>query len=129
MQSALSEFDLYLLAEGTHYRAYEKLGAHLAERDGRRGVHFAVWAPNAKLVSVIGDFNDWNPAAAIMRPSSAGVWEGFVPDIGQGAIYKYHIESRYQRLQGRQGRSLRVRRGDSPAHGLARVGSRKLLVA
>jgi 1,4-alpha-glucan branching enzyme len=95
VQSALSEFDLYLIGEGTHYRAYEKLGAHLTERDGRRGVHFAVWAPNAKLVSVIGDFNDWNPQANSMRPSPAGVWEGFVSDIGQGAIYKYHIESRY----------------------------------
>jgi len=95
VESALSEFDLYLLVEGTHYRAYEKLGAHLTEKDGRRGVHFAVWAPNAKLVSVIGEFNDWNPQANSMRPSSAGVWEGFVPDIGQGATYKYHIESRY----------------------------------
>jgi 1,4-alpha-glucan branching enzyme len=95
VQSALSEFDLYLIGEGTHYRAYEKLGAHLTEREGRRGVHFAVWAPNAKLVSVVGDFNDWNPQANSMRPSPAGVWEGFVPEIGQGAIYKYHIESRY----------------------------------
>jgi 1,4-alpha-glucan branching enzyme len=93
-ESALSEFDLYLLVEGTHYRAYEKLGAHLTQRDGRWGVHFAVWAPNAKLVSVIGDFNDWNPQANSMRPSSGGVWEAFVPDVGQGAVYKYHIESR-----------------------------------
>ena len=94
MQSAISEFDLYLLAEGTHYRAYEKLGAHLTEKDGKRGVQFAVWAPNAKRVSIIGDFNNWNPAAAIMRPTAAGIWEGFVPDIGQGATYKYHVESR-----------------------------------
>ena len=94
MQSAISEFDLYLLAEGTHYRAYEKLGAHLTEKDGKRGVQFAVWAPNAKRVSIIGDFNNWNPAAAIMRPTTAGIWEGFVPDIGQGAAYKYHVESR-----------------------------------
>ena len=94
MQSAISEFDLYLLAEGTHYRAYEKLGAHLTEKDGVRGVQFAVWAPNAKRVSIIGDFNNWNPAAAIMRPTTAGIWEGFVPDIGQRATYKYHVESR-----------------------------------
>jgi 1,4-alpha-glucan branching enzyme len=94
LQSTLTEFDLYLLAEGTHSRAYEKLGAHLAEKDGRPGVHFAVWAPNAKLVSVIGDFNDWNPAATVMHSSSVGVWESFVPDIGHGAIYKYHVESR-----------------------------------
>jgi 1,4-alpha-glucan branching enzyme len=93
-QPALSEFDLYLLAEGTHNRAYEKLGAHLSERDGNRGVRFAVWAPNAECVSVIGDFNHWNSATDILRPSSAGVWEGFVPNIGSGAVYKYHIESR-----------------------------------
>ena len=96
MQSAISEFDLYLLAEGTHYRAYEKLGAHITEKDGKRGVQFAVWAPNARRVSIIGDFNSWNPNAAIMRPSTAGIWEGLVPGIGQGASYKYHIESRYR---------------------------------
>ncbi len=96
MQSAISEFDLYLLAEGTHYRAYEKLGAHLTEKGGKRGVQFAVWAPNAKRVSIIGDFNNWNPITAVMQPSTAGIWEGFVPDIAQGASYKYHIESRYR---------------------------------
>jgi 1,4-alpha-glucan branching enzyme len=96
LQSAISEFDLYLLAEGTHYRAYEKLGAHLTGKDGKRGVQFAVWAPNAKRVSIIGDFNNWNPNAAIMSSSTAGIWEGFVPDIDQGASYKYHIESRYR---------------------------------
>jgi 1,4-alpha-glucan branching enzyme len=96
LQSTISEFDLYLLAEGTHYRAYEKLGAHLTEKDAKRGVQFAVWAPNAKRVSIIGDFNNWNPNAAIMQPSTAGIWEGFVPDIAQGASYKYHIESRYR---------------------------------
>ena len=96
MQPTISEFDLYLLAEGTHYRAYEKLGAHFAEKDGKRGVQFAVWAPNAKRVSIIGDFNNWNPNTAVMLPSTAGIWEGFVPDIVQGASYKYHIESRYR---------------------------------
>ncbi len=96
MQSTISEFDLYLLAEGTHYRAYEKLGAHIAEKDSKRGVQFAVWAPNAKSVSIIGDFNNWNPHTVPMRPSTAGIWEGFVPNIAQGASYKYHIESRYR---------------------------------
>ena len=96
-QPTLSEFDLYLLAEGTHTRAYEKLGAHRSERNGRRGVQFAVWAPNAEQVSIIGDFNQWNSALDMMRPSPAGVWEGFVPDIGPGAVYKYHIVSRDRR--------------------------------
>ena len=94
LESTLSEYDLYLLAEGTHNRAYEKLGAHMSERNGHGGVQFAVWAPNAEHVSVIGDFNDWKSSANVMRPSSAGVWEGFVPDIGPGAVYKYHVESR-----------------------------------
>jgi 1,4-alpha-glucan branching enzyme len=95
LEPTLSEFDLYLLGEGTHNPAFEKLGAHFAEREGRRGVHFAVWAPNARIVSVIGDFNQWNPVANVMRPTPAGIWEGFVPDIGQGAVYKYHVESQY----------------------------------
>ena len=99
MESTLSEFDLYLLREGTHTRAYEKLGAHLAERDSRRGVHFAVWAPNARLVSVIGDFNGWNPAPNVMLPTLAGIWESFIPDVGQGTVYKYHVESNYQNFK------------------------------
>src|SRR6516225_5360129 len=78
MPSVLSEFDRYLLAEGTFQRAYERLGAHFTERDGQRGVQFAVWAPNAKLVSVIGDFNSWNPSANPMEPRSAGLWETFI---------------------------------------------------
>jgi 1,4-alpha-glucan branching enzyme len=99
VESTLSEFDLYLLREGTHTRAYEKLGAHLAERDGRHGVHFAVWAPNARLVSVIGDFNRWNTAANVMLPNPAGIWESFIPDVGKGTVYKYHVESNYQNFK------------------------------
>src|ERR1017187_9441012 len=96
MQPALSEFDLYLLAEGTHNRAYEKLGAHLSERDGSRGVQFAVWAPNAEVVSVVGDFNKWDSTTHVMRPTSAGVWETFIPNIESGTLYKYHLISRYR---------------------------------
>ena len=96
MQSVLSEFDRYLLSEGTFHRAYERLGAHFVERDGQRGVQFAVWAPNAKLISVIGDFNKWNASANPMEPSSAGVWETFIPRLRQGDTYKYHIESTFQ---------------------------------
>ena len=97
LQSTLSDFDLYLFAEGTHSRAYEKLGAHLNERNGHLGVQFAVWAPNAERVSVIGDFNGWNTATDMMRPSSAGVWESFIPGIGPGTVYKYHVVSRDRR--------------------------------
>jgi len=92
-QSVLSEFDRYLLAEGTFHRAYQKLGAHLTERNGQPGVQFAVWAPNAKKVSVIGDFNGWDISASPMEPSASGVWETSIPHIGQGAVYKYHLES------------------------------------
>jgi 1,4-alpha-glucan branching enzyme len=88
---------MYLLEEGTNCRAYEKMGAHLGESAGRRGVHFAVWAPNAKQVSVLGDFNGWNPRSnALTSHGATGVWEGFIPDAGAGALYKYHITSQYQ---------------------------------
>jgi 1,4-alpha-glucan branching enzyme len=93
--SVLSEFDRYLLAEGTFHRAYQKLGAHVTERNGQRGVQFAVWAPNAKKVSVVGNFNNWNTSANPMEPSSSGVWETFTPHIGQAEVYKYHVESQY----------------------------------
>lgn len=86
--SWLSDYDLYLLGEGTHSRAYAKMGAHLAERSGQQGVHFAVWAPNAGQVSVIGDFNGWNPES---NPSethgTSGIWECFIKDVVSGAAY------------------------------------------
>src|SRR5215213_1217999 len=88
----LTDFDLHLLAEGTHYRTYEKLGAHLREVDGVAGVHFAVWAPNATRVSVVGDFNSWDPAPhPLTRRPEAGVWETFVPGVKEGALYKYRV--------------------------------------
>ncbi|HLI61871.1 MAG TPA: 1,4-alpha-glucan branching protein GlgB [Terriglobales bacterium] len=93
---ALTSYDLHLFNEGKHTRLYDKLGAHVAEVNGRRGTYFAVWAPNAERVSVVGDFNDWNPDAHPMIPrESSGVWDAFVPDLGQGTVYKYHIRSRY----------------------------------
>ena len=97
--TALSEFDLYLIAEGTHNRAYERLGAHVGERDGISGVQFAVWAPNAERVSVIGDFNGWDPEAGPMRAQAdTGVWETFIPGVGRGTRYKYRVASRYGRF-------------------------------
>jgi 1,4-alpha-glucan branching enzyme len=92
----LTDYDLYLFDEETHHRIYEKLGAHPGELDGERGVHFAVWAPNAEQVTVIGEFNNWDPRshALHVRPE-AGIWEGFLPRLESGALYKYHIHSRY----------------------------------
>ncbi len=94
----LTEFDLHLIGEGSHYKNYEKLGAHIMEVEGERGVHFAVWAPNAKKVSVIGDFNSWNAGTHSMYPlGQSGIWETFVPGIGQGSIYKFEIKSKTDR--------------------------------
>ncbi|HVM95641.1 MAG TPA: 1,4-alpha-glucan branching enzyme, partial [Candidatus Acidoferrales bacterium] len=91
----LSEFDLHLLGEGTHHRSWEKLGAHLTEVDGQQGTRFAVVAPNARSVSVIGDFNDWNADRhPLQRRTETGIWECFVPGVQQGALYKYAIRSR-----------------------------------
>ena len=91
----LSDYDLYLIGEGTHYLNYEKLGAHIQEVAGIRGVQFAVWAPNAKRVSVVGDFNSWDGRVHPMRNRGAsGVWELFLPELDQGALYKFEIISR-----------------------------------
>ncbi|HEV2200253.1 MAG TPA: 1,4-alpha-glucan branching protein GlgB [Bryobacteraceae bacterium] len=96
----LTDYDLFLFGEGTHLRAYEKLGAHPGEMDGVRGIHFAVWAPNAERVSVIGEHNGWDPHVHAMQPrAESGMWETFIPDIGTGALYKYHIESRQSGYQ------------------------------
>jgi 1,4-alpha-glucan branching enzyme len=90
--SLLSDFDLHLLAEGTHYRSYEKLGAQVIERHGAIATSFAVWAPNAVEVSVVGDFNGWDPKAHPMRTRGhSGIWERVVPGLGPGARYKYAV--------------------------------------
>jgi 1,4-alpha-glucan branching enzyme len=88
----LGPMDDFLIAEGTHFRLFDKLGAHVIHHEGADGVHFAVWAPNARGVNLVGDFNGWNPAAHMMRRRvDIGVWEIFIPDIGEGAAYKYRI--------------------------------------
>jgi 1,4-alpha-glucan branching enzyme len=90
--STLSDFDRLLLGEGTHYQAYEKLGAHATVLDGVAGVVFAVWAPNARRVSVVGDFNGWDGRRHPMRRHpGAGIWELFVPGLGEGSRYKFEI--------------------------------------
>jgi 1,4-alpha-glucan branching enzyme len=91
----LTDFDLHLLAEGTHYRAFEKLGAHRRTVGTTEGVHFAVWAPNADRVSVIGDFNGWDGRVNPMRLlAPAGIWEIFIPDLPDGEKYKFEIRTR-----------------------------------
>jgi len=98
--SLLTEDDLYLFNEGTHLRLYQKLGAHVLRANGVQGTYFAVWAPNAEEVSVVGDFNDWDPTGHPLRPrGQSGVWEGFVPDVGKGALYKYFLRSRHHGYQ------------------------------
>jgi 1,4-alpha-glucan branching enzyme len=93
--STVRDFDLYLLGEGTHLRLYEILGAHTCEMDGVRGVRFAVWAPNARRVSVVGDFNHWDGRRHPMRlHPGAGVWEIFIPELEPGTVYKYEINPR-----------------------------------
>jgi 1,4-alpha-glucan branching enzyme len=104
--SLLTDHDIYLFKEGNHFRLHDKLGAHLVEVDGVKGTFFAVWAPDAVRVSVVGDFNRWAPGSHPMnlRPDNSGIWECFIPELGQGTIYKYHIESRYN--------NYRVNKGD-----------------
>ena len=89
----LGPLDDYYAAEGTHLRLYDKMGAHLIRHEGADGVHFAVWAPNAERVSVIGDFNGWDGRLHVMRARSTGVWEIFVPGLGEGVNYKYEIKA------------------------------------
>jgi 1,4-alpha-glucan branching enzyme len=92
----LPEFDLHLFGEGRHWHAYRLLGAHLHEAGGIRGVLFAVWAPNAERVSVVGDFNEWDGRRHPMRVrGSSGVWELFIPDLAAGAMYKFEIRNRH----------------------------------
>jgi len=92
----LTDYDLHLIAEGTHFRTYEKLGAHPGSQGEVRGTYFRVWAPNARQVSVVGDFNGWDRDATPMNlHPEAGIWDCFVPGIGAGDLYKYFIESRY----------------------------------
>src|SRR3989338_8907399 len=93
----ITDHDIYLFKEGNHYHLYNKLGAHIAEFDGIKGTYFAVWAPNAESVSVIGNFNGWNRGShkLAVRWDSSGIFEGFVPCGTKGEGYKYYIVSKH----------------------------------
>jgi 1,4-alpha-glucan branching enzyme len=98
--SLLSNDDLHLFNEGTHYRLYRQLGSHRMTANGVEGVYFAVWAPNADRVCVMGDFNGWNKTTdPLAARGSSGIWEGFVPDVPEGTRYKFQVYSRYQGYQ------------------------------
>jgi 1,4-alpha-glucan branching enzyme len=95
----LTDFDLHLIGEGNHYNLYEKLGAHEMNIDGVGGVHFAVWAPNARRVSVIGNFNNWDGRRHPMRVlGSSGIWEVFIPGLKEGEVYKFQIKSKSKQI-------------------------------
>lgn len=94
----LTDYDIHLLGEGSHHMSYDKLGAHVMEVGDVRGVHFAVWAPNARTVSVVGDFNQWDNRRHVMHLiGSSGIWEVFIPGLDEGEVYKFDITSRYHR--------------------------------
>ncbi|HWP90587.1 MAG TPA: 1,4-alpha-glucan branching protein GlgB [Thermodesulfobacteriota bacterium] len=97
--SFFTEHDIYLFKEGSHFRLYDKLGSHPTVVDDRQGTYFAVWAPNAERVSVIGEFNGWNQDSNLLdgRWDGSGIWEGFIPGIEKGTVYKYHVASKYNR--------------------------------
>jgi 1,4-alpha-glucan branching enzyme len=95
----LSDFDLHLHAEGTLYESYETFGAHPVECEGTAGVRFAVWAPNAENVALAGDFNQWDTRRHSMRRRNSGVWEIFMPGLGEGTTYKYNVRSRFNAYQ------------------------------
>jgi len=97
----LTDQDIYLFNEGNNVRLYEKFGAHPVVRGSAEGTHFAVWAPNAAKVYVMGDFNGWNKTGnALKQRARSGIWEGFIPGVKQGHNYKYHIVSRYAGFHG-----------------------------
>ncbi|MXV52793.1 1,4-alpha-glucan branching protein GlgB [Pedobacter sp. HMF7647] len=93
--SRFSDFDVDLFKSGKHFKLYEKFGSHVIAHEGVTGTYFAVWAPNAKIVSVMGNFNGWNKAEhqLFVRWDGSGIWEGFVPNVGNGEVYKYYITS------------------------------------
>ena len=117
----LTDLDLYLLAEGTDQRLYDKLGAHAKTIDGVAGVAFVVFAPNARRVSVVGDFNFWDTRRHPMRRRGAGYWELFVPHAAAGDRYKFDLIGPQDQRLPAQSRSARFRGGNAPQYGFCRV--------
>lgn len=101
VHSLFTEFDINLFKAGKHYRLYEKFGSHIISVDGEEGTYFAVWAPSAKMVSVVGDFNFWveGEHQLNVRWDGSGIWEGFIPNVGKGNIYKYKIQSEHNDIK------------------------------
>ncbi|UCD34254.1 MAG: 1,4-alpha-glucan branching protein GlgB [Nitrospiraceae bacterium] len=101
----LTEYDIHLFREGNNFSLHDKLGSHIMKAGGREGTYFAVWAPNAEAVSVLGDFNGWYPNSHFLKPreEGSGIWEGFIPGIGRGTLYKYHIVSRHRGFRADKG--------------------------
>jgi len=106
-----TEFDIQLFREGNDFRLYEKFGSHIITVDGKKGVYFAVWAPNAEYVSVVGEFNKWDTTAnpLAVRWDNSGIWEVFVPGLDKGALYKYHIKSKYGNYAAEKGDPFALR--------------------
>src|ERR1700756_3359632 len=103
--SLFTEYDIYLFKQGNHSYLYEKLGSHPMTVEDVEGTYFAVWAPNAERVSVIGDFNGWNSRShpLLVKGDQSGIWEGFIPGVQPGGIYKYRIASRYNGYEVNKG--------------------------
>ncbi|MGE5444449.1 MAG: alpha-amylase family glycosyl hydrolase, partial [Ignavibacteriales bacterium] len=104
--SIITDHDVYLFKQGSHFKLYDKLGSRPTTIDEMQGTYFSVWAPNAQSVSVIGNFNSWNPGSHLLnvRWDGSGIWEGFIPNVQKGDVYKYHIVSKYN--------NYRVNKGD-----------------
>ena len=112
----LTDYDVHLFREGKHYKLHEKLGSHLMSQDGVEGTYFALWAPNAEHVSIVGDFNDWNRGQHTMsaRWDGSGIWELFVPGIGKGTHYKYFIKSLSNGYEAEKGDPFAIHWEESP---------------
>ncbi len=98
--SLLSDDDVFIFNEGSHFQLYDKLGSHTVRHKGMEGTYFAVWAPNAEKVAVMGEFNSWNKTSHPLVPKGrSGIWEGFIPGVRKGSTYKYHVYSKYALYQ------------------------------